>query len=487
MEGWPHARYVVRERQNEANPMRLLLTAAIAAAGLGPGAAHADTLADALASAYKTNPTLDGARQQTRQADEGFAQARAGFLPQIGVTGSYGTQLRITESTSVFGTQRQKNTFEPQNATITASQSLFEGGRRLAQIGLANAQIEGAQEGLRATEQQVLLQVIAVYMDVLRDAEAVRIREANVTLLERQLQAAKDRFEVGEITRTDVAQSQARLAGALAGLAGARSDLEASRAEYARIVGTPPNDLEPPPPVAGVPADLNEAVDTALDANPDFLRFKQNERAARQQVRIERADLLPQVSLFGRMARDTDPSGPGLEQESQVAGAQVSIPLFEGGFANSRTRQAKIGVLRAQAQTEEVRRSVVSQTTSAWNDYAAAQRVIEASKEQVKANELALEGAEQEQQVGLRTTLDVLNAQQELLDSQLAVIRAERDAYVAAHGLLLSIGKLDARALNVNAPLYDPEDHRRAVRWTILRTWPADDGKPDELRGRREE
>jgi outer membrane protein len=468
------------------DPMRFLLTAAMAV-GLVPTAAQADTLADALASAYKTNPTLDGARQQTRQTDESFAQARAAFLPQIGITGSYGTQLRITESTTAFGTQRQKGTFEPQNATITASQSIFEGGRRLAQIGRANAQIEGAQQGLRSTEQQVLLGVIAIYMDVRRDEEAVRIREANVSLLEKQLQAAKDRFEVGEITRTDVAQAQARLSGSQAGLAAARSDLEASRAEYQRIIGTPATALEAPPAVSGVPAGLNDAIDTALNSNPDYLRFKQNERAARQQVRIERSELLPQVSVFGRMARDIDPSGPGIDQESQVAAAQISIPLFEGGFARSRTRAAKIGVLTAEAQTEEIRRTVVSQTTSAWNDYLASQRVIDASREQVRANELALEGVEQEQQVGLRTTLDVLDAQQELLDSQLAVIRAERDSYVAAHGLLLSIGRLDAKALNINAPLYDPDDHRDAVRWTILRTWPADDGKPDELRGRREE
>jgi outer membrane protein len=459
--------------------MRMILTALLAAAGLAPGAANADTLADALAAAYKTNPTLDGARQQARQADESFAQARASFLPQVGVTGSYGSQLRITETETIIGTQRSKNTFEPQNATITASQSLFEGGRRLAQIGQANAQIEGAQEGLRSTEQQVLLQAISVYVDVRRDEDVVRIRENNVTLLERQLQAAKGRFEVGEITRTDVAQAQARLSGANAGLAAARSDLAASRAEYMRIIGTPAGTLDPAPPVAGVPANLDDAISVALDLNPDLRRFKQNERAARQQVRIERADLLPQVSVFGRMARDIEASGPGIDSESQVAAAQVSIPLFEGGFARSRTRSARLGVLRAESQTEEVRRSVVSQTTSAWNDYAASQRVIDASKEQVRANELALEGVEQEQQVGLRTTLDVLDAQQELLDSQLAVIRAERDAYVAAHGLLLSIGKLDAKSLNVNAPLYDPDDHRRAVRWTMLRTWPADDGKDD--------
>ncbi len=452
--------------------MRRFLSVMLAA-GLTPAPALADTLGDALASAYRTNPTLDGARQEARQADEGFAQARAGFLPQIGISGSYSTQLRITETENPVG--RTKGTTEPRSASVSASQSIFEGGRRLAQVGFANAQIRSAQEGLRSTEQSVLLQVISAYVNVQRDAEVVRIRETNVTLLQRQQQAAKDRFEVGEITRTDVAQADARLAGSVAGLAGARADYEASLAEYTRIVGQPANELEAAPAVAGVPATLDEAVAIALELNPDLRRFKEAEAAARQQVRIERADLLPQISVVGRMARDEDLSLPGVRSDTQSAAAQISIPLFEGGFARSRTRQAKIGVLRARSQTEEVRRSVVSQTTSAWNDYAASQRVIEASREQVRANQLALEGVEQEQQVGLRTTLDVLNAQQELLDAQLVVVRAERDSYVAAHGLLLAIGKLDARTLGVNAPLYDPDDHRWAVGWTILSTKPARD------------
>ncbi|MDX2233411.1 MAG: TolC family outer membrane protein [Hyphomonadaceae bacterium] len=445
------------------------------AVGLAPAPAMADTLADALAAAYRTNPTLDGARQEARQADEGFAQARAGFLPQVGVSGEYATQLRITETEAPAGSTRTKSTIEPQSASVSASQSLFEGGRRLAQIGLANAQIRGAQEGLRSTEQSVLLQVISAYVTVQRDAESVRIRENNVRLLERQLQASKDRFEVGEITRTDVAQSEARLSGALAGLAGARANYEASLADYVRVVGQPANALEPAPAAVGLPATLDEAVAIALDLNPELRLFKENEAAARQQVRIARADLLPQLSIVGRMARDIDQNIPGVTSDTQSAAAQITIPLFEGGFARSRTRQARIGVLLAQARTEEVRRGVVSQTTSAWNDYAAALRVTEASRAQVKANKLALEGVDQEQQVGLRTTLDVLNAQQELLDSQLALVGAERDAYVAAHALLLSIGKLDARTLGVNAPLYDPEDHRRAVSFTILSTRPARD------------
>ena len=454
--------------------MRKFLSVMLAV-GLAPVPALADTLADALAAAYRTNPTLDGARQQARQTDEGFAQARAGFLPQIDLSGSYGTSLRINEAKTTGATVRTKGTTEPQTASVQATESIFEGGRRLARVGFANAQIRGAQEGLRSTEQSVLLQVISAYVNVQRDGEVVRIFENNLTLLQRQQQAAKDRFEVGEITRTDVAQADARLAGAAADLAGARADYETSLAEYTRIVGQPANNLETPPEVAGLPTSLDEATAVALTANPDLRRFKENEAAARQQVRIERADLLPQVSIVGRMERDWDVSTPNFTSDSQSAAAQITIPLFEGGFARSRTRQAKIGVERAQAQTEEVRRQVVSVTTSAWNDYAASLRVIDSSKEGVRANQLALEGVQQEQQVGLRTTLEVLNAQQELLNSQLSVVRAERNSYVAAHALLQSIGKLDARALGVNAPLYDPDDHRHAVSWTILSTRPARD------------
>jgi outer membrane protein len=458
--------------------MRKFLTAAVTVA-IAPAPAMAETLQDALTSAYLTNPTLQAQREATRQTDESLAQVRALFLPNVGISASMSTQLRITESPSIFGgdvtrTASANKTYEPQNATISVSQSLFEGGRRVAQLGQVKAQIAGAQEALRSTEQSVLLDVVAAFVDVRRDGEIVRIRANNVELLEQQLQAARDRFEVGEITRTDVAQAQARLAGAGAGLVSAQSDLAASRANYVRLVGYDAGALEAPPALDDLPPSLDEAISIALDLNPDLRRFKAVERAAREQVRIERAELRPQISLVGAMSRDIEPSGINTEVETQFASARLSIPLFEGGFAQSRTRAARIGVLRAQAETEEVRRSIVSTVTAAWNDYLAAQRVIEASREQVRANQLALEGVIQEQMVGLRTTLDVLNAQQELLDSQLNVVAAERNAYVAGNLLLTSIGRLDAEGVGVNAPLYDPNDHRRAVSWTILSMKPAD-------------
>jgi outer membrane protein len=454
--------------------MRAWFGYVLAVGALAPQLALADTLEEALASAYATNPTLDAARAQARQTDESWAQARAGFLPQIAVTGSVSTRDTDVQTTTGSLSNRTKQSLDPEAYSVSASQTLFAGGRLTAQIGLANAQIAGSQEGLRSIEQSVLLSAIAAYVDLQRDERQLQIRENNVRLLERQTQAAKDRFEVGEITRTDVAQSQARLAGGVAGLAAARADLEASRAQYERVIGTAPGALAPTPEIKGLPTELYEAIEAGQAANPEIRRLIQAERAARQVVRIERSDLLPQVSLVGRIDRQIDTSTRGIESESSIATAQVSVPLFEGGFARSRTRSARIGVVRASFQIEEAKRAVTAQVTSAWSDLVAARSVIDASKQQVEANQFALEGVELEQQVGQRTTLDVLDAQQELLESELGLVRAERDAYLAAHVLLSAIGKLDAQSLGVNTPLYDPEHHRRAVRWTILSTLPAE-------------
>ena len=445
--------------------MRFWLTAALAA--IAPTGAHAETLQQALTAAYESNPTLQAARAQSRAADEGLVQARSGFLPSISANGAYTDRVTKTTVEPVGGAAAvtSKTNIEPRSYGVQAVQPLFTGGRLIAQTRQASASIELNQEALRATEQGVLLQAIAAYVDVRRDEESVRIQVSNVNVLSRQLQAARDRFEVGEITRTDVAQAQARLAGAEANLAAARSNLEASRAVYAEIIGRPPEALEAPPAAPTLPASLDEAIDVATESNPDFIRLQQAERIAREQVRIEFAGLLPQVSIVGRMDRLYDQQARGIESDVSSATAQVSIPLYEGGFYRSRVRQARDRLAQARAQTEAVRRNVVSAVTSAWNDVQATQRVIVASREQERAAALALEGAEQELQVGLRTTLDVLDAQQELFNAQLAVVRAERDAYVAAHALLQATGKLEPRAVGVNAPLYDPDKHRRAVRY----------------------
>ena len=446
--------------------MRIWMTVAFAA--MAPAAvasgAHAETLSQALTAAYEGNPTLAAARAQARAADESAVQARAGFLPTITATGSWADRTLKTRTDIAGGRViASKSSLEPRSYGVQAVQPLFTGGRLIAQTRIAAASIELNQAVLRSTEQGVLLQAIAAYTDVRRDEKSVEIQANNVDVLARQLQAAKDRFQVGEITRTDVAQAEARLAGAEASLAAAQSVLEGTRARYQEVIGKAPETLEAPPAPPPLPASLAEAVDEAVAANPDLARLQEAEKIARARVGVQVSSLLPQISVVGAYARQNDQTLRGIEQDVSTATAQVSIPLFEAGFGRSTVRQARQQLTQARAETEAVRRQVQSDVTAAWNDVRATQRVITASREQERAARLALEGTEQELQVGLRTTLDVLDAQQEVLNAQLAVTRAERDAYVAAHALLQAMGKLEPQTLGVNAPLYDPDKHRRAV------------------------
>lgn len=452
--------------------MRYVVTAALVAA-LSPGAAVAqdalETLPEALAETYRSNPTLGAARAQARAARESQAQAYSAFLPNVSLTGTYVTgETEADGRTPAGGFTGARETTDRQIGAygVSVSQDVFAGGRRFGQVGVARAGAAQATEALRGTEQAILLQAIAAYRDVQREQEVVRIAENNVEVLSRQLQAARDRFEVGEITRTDVAQAQARLALGQSNLAAARANLEASRATYAEIVGRPPGTLAAAPPPPELPATLDEAVKQGLASNPDLRRFEAGARAARSQVRVEASGLLPSLSVVGRVERSEDflrTSGAGRESDTATATAQLAVPLFEGGFNWSRVRQARSNVSRAEQQAEEARRAVVGAVTTAWHQFAATQRVIESSREQAQAASLALEGAQEELAVGLRTTLDVLDAQQEFLNAQLAVVRAERDAYVAAHQLLLAMGRLDAGTLGVEAA--ETEPHARRPVW----------------------
>jgi outer membrane protein len=453
--------------------MRVWVSLIAAASLTAPASAAAQTLEEALTKAYKNNPTLEAQRLATRQADESYAQALSTFLPRLDLTASAGT--RRVDSKSVFGSFVSRSTTEtdPNGWGVQASQSLFEGGGRMAQLARVNADIDTSQQGLRAVEQQLLLTGVTAFMNVRRDEEALNIRMANVELLEQQLNAAQERLRVGVLTRTDVAQAEARLAGAMAGVAGARADLEASKAFFQEIIGEAPGPLSAPGAVKGLPATLQEAIDIAIDANPELQAARASERAAKETVKIEGAGLLPSVSLVARYDRSFTEFDGGSNIDTTSATANFSMPLFEGGFARSRTRSAKIGVVRAQAELEEARRAVTADVVESWNNYQATLRVIDASQQQVRANTLALEGVTLEADSGERTTLDVLNARQELLEAQLALVRAERDSYVAGSTLLLSIGRLDAKGLGLSVDAYDPNAHREAVKWRVFSTNPA--------------
>lgn len=423
--------------------MRFLLASlALTPALIAPSIALADTIEDALVAAHANNPNLEEARLAVQAAREGRVQARTAYLPTVGISGSYGTQDIESDTDGIFGPQTTETELEPTTATAQLTQQIFTGGRRLGQSRLASANLDGAREGLRGRAQDVLLAAVDAYVAVLRDTEIVRLRAEHVTGLTRLLSGTRRRLEVGEVSRTDVAQAQTRLAGARANLARSRADLETSQARYIAIIGRAPDTLVPVVALPQTPHTLDEAVRLAEMSHPDLGQARSEERAARAQVTIERAALLPQVSVIGRADEYQDVSVSEMRRESSSAVAQFSMPLFEGGYAWSRTRQGRINVDRAEARTEAQRREVIASVATAWSDLVASREVLTAANEQVEASAIAVEGAERERGLGLRSTLDLLDAEEEARNAQIGRARANADAVVASYALLAASGAL---------------------------------------------
>ena len=416
-------------------------TLSVLSAGLAPwGLAQAQSLNETLAAAYESNPTLGAQRASLRQSEEGYFQARAGLLPSLSATGSVG------ETVDTWGGAPENDS---SSYGLTLNQSIYRGGRTRGSIDASLARIEAARQQLRSTEQSVLLDAVSAHMNVVRDQQVVAIRSNNVEVLAEQLRAARDRFEVGEITRTDVAQAEARLSGARAQLSAAQAALAASRAGYARVTGVDPVEPDNAGPSEQVPAEFADAAEVAINRNPDLLAAQYAEQAAEYGVRVARGAQLPEIGLRASVSegRESDFSGQGRGTASITA--NVTMPIFTGGLNRSNVREARAAADQARLSGLTVRRQVIEGATNAWNNYLAALAVIESSREAVRANEIAFEGVEQEALVGLRTTLDVLNAEQELLNSRLELVRAERDLTVASYALLQAMGQLDAQSLGL--------------------------------------
>lgn len=411
--------------------------------------ARAETLEDALASAFSNNPTLVDARLGVRAAREDRRQAIAGYYPQVDFSIDFTDRLLETRQRSLFGISDVVDVLDNRNIALRAVQRLYSGGRRPAEVSQAEAGISGAQEGVRRAEQDVLLRTIRAYADVLRDQEDLRIREEFADSLAQDLHGTQRRLDVGDVTRTDLSQSQARYARALAGVAQSRAQLEQSRATYEAVVGNQPGELAPLSAPPAPPLSLQDASAEAEAVNPDLLQARYDARGARAQVAAERSSLEPTIDLLGTLNYGSEVSQAGdLSQSAQIT-ARVSVPLFEGGFYQSRVRQGQVAVERADQRTESARRAVRANVASAWYALDAAAEVVEAAHAQLTADETAIEGVRREQGVGLRSTLDVLNAQQELLDSQLGVVRAERDGYVAVFELFSAMGVLSLETLGM--------------------------------------
>ena len=436
------------------------LLAAACSLGLMAGfvsAAQAETLTDAIALAYQTNPTLQQQRASQRATDESVVQAMTAFRPSASASADV-TALR-SDPANTPGSSKAYGS----GATLSLSQPIFSGGRASANLSAAQADVLSAREGLRSVEQGVLVNVIQAYVDVRRDQERLRISQENVSVLNRQLDESQARFDVGEITRTDVAQSQARRAAAQAQLASAQAQLSISRAGYAAVVGQNPTDLVAEPSLSTLlPATVEQAFDGAQTNNPQVLAAQYNERAAAARVSSARAGYRPTVSARASLGYDAGKSNGAGNQfkdydRSINGGVTASIPLFTGGLTTSQVRAATERENAARIAVEGAKRTALQSVSNAWSNLLAARSSLVSNEEQVRATRIAFEGVRQEQQVGLRTTLDVLNAQQELRSAELALVSARRDEYVASASVLQAMGALDIAALAPNVARYDPK------------------------------
>ena len=443
---------------------RPLLMASLISA-LAAGTASADTLREALVSTYQSNPTLMAQREALRATDASVAIARAAGRPQISATAGINRDLTRSGILAVGS----RGTDLTVGADLTYP--LFSGGRVKNSIRAAETRVVAGRALLEAVEGDVFTDAVAVYMDVIRDRAIVELNQNNVRVLETNLQATQDRFEIGDVTRTDIAQSEARLELARSTLATAEAQLSASIENYKRVVGEPPEDLAPPPPLPPLPATAEEAVRIALVSNPDLVASVRQAEAAGFDVRVARASRLPTISAgasstYFNALQGAESGLPSTGTET-TAGLNARIPLYQGGEPAARIRQAQAleGQLMEQVIASE--RLVVANTRSAFARYEAALRAIQSNELAVRANELALEGTRAEQSVGTRNVLDVLNAEQELLNSQVALVTARRDHYVAGFQLLNAMGQTQAEDLGLDGgPLYDPLGNYRRVAGT---------------------
>ena len=448
----------------------------------GFGGADAQTLEQALTQAYQNNPQLNSQRAIVRQTDEGVPQALAGYRPRISGVVSVGSQNLSQTSRSnpaiaaltgggVYSTI--EGTTVPQSYGLTASQTLFNGFQTANRTRAAESQVLAARETLRLLEQQVLLDAATAYMNLLRDNAILDLQRRNVEVLEEQLRQTRDRFNVGEVTRTDVAQSESRLAAGRSQQLAAEANVNTSRATYRRVIGVEPGKLSPAAPVERFsPTRLDVAVSRGQAENPAVTAAMYGVDVAQLQVKIAEGALYPTVAVTG-MVQKTYETAPGtLETFNASLIGQLTVPLYQGGGEYATIRQSKevLGQRRLDLDTnrDQARANVVQ----SWGQLQAAKAQITATQSQVNAAEIALNGVREEARVGQRTTLDVLNAQQELVNARVALVTAQRDRVVASYALLSATGRLSPQVLGLRVIIYDPRVHYHQVRdaWWGVRT-----------------
>jgi outer membrane protein len=435
-----------------------------------PQAGSAQTLDQALAQAYQSNPTLNAQRAAARVTDEKVPQALAGFRPQVGAAASAGIDYTRTR---LPGGITSSGTVHPHSYGGTVTQELFSGFRTVNQTRAAEAQVLAARETLRNTEQNVLLDAVIAYMDVLRNEAIVELQRQNLEALREQLRATRDRFDVGELTRTDVAQAEARVAQAESQLSAARAQLSASRAAYRRDIGSDPRKLAPARPVEHLlPRALDAALAAADNQHPAIAASRHGVDAAQLLVKVAEGALLPTVSVEGSVAKAFDPSlSVNSVAEASVFG-RLNVPLYQGGAEFSRIRESKETLGQRRLESDVSRDQVRAAVIGSFSALAASRFQVEAAQAQVNAAQIALNGVREEFRVGQRTTLDVLNAQAELVSARVSLVTAQRDRVVNSYSLLSAIGRLNADELKLRVQAYAPEVHYNQVRdsWFGIRT-----------------
>lgn len=424
--------------------------------------AQAQSFNEALALAYQNNPALQAEQARLRALDSGVTEAQAGWRPTARLDGNYGYKDERTGGTVLqpAGT----DITHPHAITASIVQPLYRGGRTMAATEQARANVRAGRANLLATEQDVLLATATAYLDVLRDQLVLELNQKNEAVLQEQLSASQSRFKVGDLTRTDVSQSESRLARANANRIEAEGRLNITRAVFARFVGQPPASLTEPELTLSLPATLDETIAMAERESPMVLAAEQAERAADAAIDNAKGNLLPEVNLVADSTRAWDQSAVfDARTDTQRLIGQVTIPLYTAGADYARLKAARETATAQKLMLDDARRIARERAIAAWESLQAAEAGIEARRAQQKAAELALTGVREEAKVGTRTTLDVLDAEQELLDARVGLTTAERDLKVAGLQVLQAIGQMRPASLGLSVAAYDAEANYQDV------------------------
>jgi len=434
------------------------------------GNAGAETIFGAMASAYSSNPTLNAQRAATRVADENLPIAKSGYRPKINASADIGAS-RSVSSGPTFGTS--KSTLHPGGFGITISQDLFRGFRTVNSIGAAEAGIRASRETLRNTEQNILFDAASAYFDVILARQIVDIRKRNLAFLNEQSRASQSRLDVGEGTRTDVAQSNARRALARSQLSAAVAQVQSSSAIFQQVIGHAPGRLKMPRSIARLyPKSLNTAFSVAFSEHPALKATGHLVDAAEFNVRVSEGALLPTFSLEGSASRRYNPSSTVDRSSAASITAKLVIPIYQGGAATATIRQNKETLGQRRIEVDVSRDQVRAAVVSAWSQMLSAKASNLANNQQVRAAKLALSGVIEERNVGQRTTLDVLDAQSDVLTARESLVNSRRTEMVAGFAILSAVGRLNHKKLGLKVSSYKPKDHYRAVKdkWYGWRT-----------------